>query len=151
MDAATISDTVNTAARIESLTKYYKSPLLLSGETLQQILPAGTQVADQDKYSLRNLGEVQLKGKNKLLSIYECLNGCTEKDFQRKIKSLPLFNEAMNFYFNQEFENSIHVFEEILEADPEDFTSTLFMENAFRYLKNGVPENWTGAEEMLTK
>src|SRR5207249_1583755 len=29
MDAATISDTVNTASRIESLTKYYKSPLLL--------------------------------------------------------------------------------------------------------------------------
>ena len=151
LDAATISDTVNTAARIESLTKYYKSPLLLSGETLQQILPAGKLVSDQDKYSLRNLGEVQLKGKNKLLSIYECLNGCTEKDFQKKIKSAPLFNEAMNFYFNQEFENSIHVFEEILEADPEDFTSALFMENAFRYLKNGVPENWTGAEEMLTK
>ena len=36
MDAATISDTVNTAARIESLTKYYRSPLLLSGETLRQ-------------------------------------------------------------------------------------------------------------------
>ena len=37
MDAATISDTVNTAARIESLTKYYKSPLLLSDHTLQYL------------------------------------------------------------------------------------------------------------------
>ncbi|MFZ1264474.1 MAG: adenylate/guanylate cyclase domain-containing protein, partial [Chitinophagaceae bacterium] len=62
LDAATISDTVNTAARIESLTKYYRSPLLISGETLEQI-------SSPDKYDLRHLGKVQLKGKYNLLSI----------------------------------------------------------------------------------
>jgi adenylate cyclase len=37
LDATTISDTVNTAARIESLTKYYKASIILSDASLQQI------------------------------------------------------------------------------------------------------------------
>ena len=144
MDAATISDTVNTAARIESLTKYYRSPLLLSGDTLRL-------VSDQHKYHLRNLGKVQLKGKHKLLSIVECLNGYAVDELQKKIKNLPHFNEAMNYYLDQRFENAIQVFKSIISADPDDRTAILFMENALKYLKNGVPENWTGAEEMLSK
>src|SRR6187399_2892538 len=85
MDAATISDTVNTAARIESLTKYYRSPLLLSGETLRQI-------TDQDQFHFRHLGKVQLKGKHKLLSIVECINGNTESEQQKKLKTGVYFN-----------------------------------------------------------
>jgi class 3 adenylate cyclase len=144
MDAATISDTVNTAARIESLTKYYRSPLLLSGDTLRL-------VSDQNKYHLRNLGKVQLKGKHKLLSIVECMNGYAVDELQKKIKNLPHFNEAMNYYLDQSFENAIQVFENIASTDPEDRTAILFKEKALKYLKNGVPENWTGAEEMLSK
>jgi class 3 adenylate cyclase len=144
MDAATISDTVNTAARIESLTKYYKSPLLLSGETLRQI-------SNADLYLLRHLGKVQLKGKHILLSIIDCINGYPDTELQKKTKSLDLFNQAMNNYFEQRFEKSIQGFQSVIETDPEDKTAIFFMENALKYLKNGVPENWTGAEEMLSK
>lgn len=144
MDAATISDTVNTASRIESLTKYYKSPLLLSSETLRQI-------NQQDKFHLRHLGKVQLKGKYKLLNIVECINGYSSGELQKKMKTLPHFNQAMNYYFDQRFENAIQAFQTIMATDPADLTANYFMDNALRYLKNGVPENWTGAEEMLSK
>ena len=144
LDAATISDTVNTAARIESLTKYYKSPLLLSGETLRQI-------TNQDKYGLRHLGEVQLKGKHKPLSIIECINGYSSVELDKKIKTLPQFKQAMDYYRRQRFENAIQTFQSILVNDPDDRTINLYMENAVKYMKNGVPENWTGAEQMLSK
>lgn len=144
MDAATISDTVNTAARIESLTKYYRSPLLLSGDTLRQI-------TNQSNYYLRNLGKVQLKGKHKLLSIVECMNGYPAEEAEKKIKNLPQFNQAMNYYLEQRFENAIQAFQNIITTDPADRTAILFKENALKYLKNGVPENWTGAEEMMSK
>lgn len=144
LDAATISDTVNTAARIESLTKYYKSPLLLSGETLRQI-------THQDKFHLRHLGKVQLKGKFNLLSIIECINGYSFGELQKKMKTLHHFNQAMNYYFDQRFENAIQSFQTILATDTEDLTANFFMENALKYLQNGVPENWMGAEEMLSK
>ena len=144
LDAATISDTVNTAARIESLTKYYRSPLLLSGETLRHI-------TDPDKYHLRHLGNVQLKGKHKPLNIVECINGYPDSELDKKARSLVKFNECMNYYFDQRFENAVQGFQAIIATDTDDHTANYFMTNALKYLKNGVPENWTGTEEMLSK
>ncbi len=144
LDAATISDTVNTAARIESLTKYYRAPLLLSGETLKHL-------ANPESFHLRQLGKVQLKGKLNLLSIVECLDGYAPADLAKKMQTLPSFNRAMGAYFDQQFDEALDGFEAVLAADPEDYTSIFFMENAFKYGNNGVPENWTGAEEMLSK
>ena len=144
LDAATISDTVNTAARIESLTKHYKSPLLLSGETLRHI-------TDPDKYFLRHLGNVQLKGKHKLLDIVECINGYPDIELNKKIKTLAQFNHSMKDYFNQHFENAAQGFQNILITDCDDDTTNYFRINALKYFNNGVPKNWTGVEEMLNK
>jgi len=144
LDAATISDTVNTAARIESLTKYYKATLLLSGETMRHI-------TQQEKFQLRHLGKVQLKGKQNLLSIIECINGDAPNKHDKKMNNLIQFNQAMNDYFEQRFEAAILLFETILATDPEDLTAKFFMDNAGRYLNEGTPENWKGAEEMISK
>jgi class 3 adenylate cyclase len=144
LDAATISDTVNTAARIESLTKYYKSPLLLSQETLDQI-------PGENQFHFRPLGGVRLKGKLNLLNIIECINGCEKDALGKKLRTLHQFNEAMIYYHEQQFENAIRLFQTILSTDPDDRTANFFMENARRYSKEGVPENWTGTEEMLSK
>jgi class 3 adenylate cyclase len=144
MDAATISDTVNTASRIESLTKYYKSPLLLSQDTQQYL-------NGHYKFYLRQLGTVRLKGKHKPLSIVECINGYDPAEFEKKLSTLSYFNEAMNFYRDRKFDNAIELFQMILAIDPEDHTAKFFMENAARFLSHGLPENWTGAEEMLSK
>jgi len=144
MDAATISDTVNTAARIESLTKYYRSPLLLSDRTLQYL-------NEQNNFHFRHLGSVRLKGKNNLLSIIECINGFDELQFERKLKTLSLFNDAMSSYHDQQFENALQIFQTILTKDPDDLTAIYFLDNTKKYLREGIPKNWTGAEEMVSK
>jgi adenylate cyclase len=144
MDAATISDTVNTAARIESLTKYYKSPLLLSDHTLQYL-------NGQDNFHFRHLGSVRLKGKNNLLSIIECINGFDELQLERKLQTLSLFGNAMNSYHDQQFENALQLFQSVLTNDPDDMTANHFLTNTKKYLREGVPKNWTGAEEMISK
>lgn len=144
MDAATISDTVNTAARIESLTKYYRSPLLLSDHTLQYL-------NGQNKFHFRHLGGVRLKGKNNLLTIIECINGFDDRQFERKLQTLSLFNEAMTSYHDQQFENALQIFQNILTQDPDDLTAIHFLEKTKKYLREGVPNNWTGAEEMVSK
>lgn len=144
LDACTISDTVNTAARIESLTKYYKSPLLLSQETFQEI-------DSPHDFHIRHLGAVRLKGKNKLLNIIECFDGTHSNDFTNKIKTLADFTEAMNLYNDQQFEKAINLFQNVLNKDPQDLTAHHFMFNANKFLRDGVPENWTGAEEMMSK
>ncbi len=144
MDAATISDTVNTAARIESLTKFYKSPLLLSDHTLQYL-------NDQNNFHFRHLGNVRLKGKNNILTIIECINGFDDTQFERKLQTLSLFNDAMSSYHDQQFESALQIFQNILLQDPDDLTTIYFLDNTKKYLREGVPRNWTGAEEMISK
>jgi class 3 adenylate cyclase len=62
MDATTISDTVNIASRLESLTKHYSVNIILSDSSLKQI-------EQKDGFHLRSLGLVQLKGKREAVEI----------------------------------------------------------------------------------
>jgi len=144
LDAATISDTVNTAARIESLTKYYKSPLLLSDDTLQHL-------NGDHQFHFRHLGAVRLKGKHKLLNIIECINGFDHIRVNKKTETLALFKEAMHAYHEQQFATAIDRFQKLLINDPDDLTVVLFLDNSKRYLREGVPQNWTGTLEMMSK
>lgn len=144
LDAATISDTVNTAARIESLTKYYRSPLLLSGDALLQIQQA-------ERYHIRHLGKVQLKGKYNVLNIVECINGYPAEELQLKLRTLDYFNEAMSAYLNRDFGLAAEGFQQVLRLDPEDHAAKYFINIANKYQHQGVPDNWSGAEAMMHK
>ena len=143
MDAATISDTVNTASRLESLTKHYNADILLSDASLLQI--------DKSRVHLRYLGLVQLKGKQEPIHVYECFSGNEPSEIAGKEKTLSLFNDAIGHYLTSDFENSVRAFELVTELYPGDHTATFFLSSARKYLSKGVPENWNGAVEMLIK
>jgi len=144
MDAATISDTVNTASRIESLTKYYRANILLSDASLEQI-------SQTENFRLRHLGKVQVKGKKAPVGIYECFSGNTEEEIIKTGNTLSDFNQGMNHYLNKSFSDAIDSFTNVINSHPEDLTAEFFIEKATRYIQYGVPENWAGVEEMLSK
>jgi class 3 adenylate cyclase len=144
LDATTISDTVNTASRLESLTKYYNAGIIISDVTLQQI-------SHPDTFHLRHLGSVQLKGKYASISLHECFSGDTKLELQQKLQTLPCFRTGISNYLNSSFDNAIRAFQEVLDANPNDLTTKFFLNNATRYLKNGVPSNWMGVEQMHSK
>jgi class 3 adenylate cyclase len=141
LDAATIADTVNTASRIESLTKYYKADILLSGATLQGL-------HDPEAFHLRNLGRVQVKGKQEPLNLFECFSGALDKIVESKLQTLQPFHEGISHYLNRSFAQAITVFGNVVAANPDDYTARLFLKNAEQYITNGSPENWLGTEEM---
>lgn len=57
-------DTLNTAARIESMCNEYKQNLLISGDLFNM-------VEDQKEFSFKNVGDIKLKGKRKAVEIYQ--------------------------------------------------------------------------------
>ena len=144
LDAATISDTVNTASRLEGLTKVYGVNILLSEACVNNLTNA-------DEFHFRQLGLIQLKGKFAPVSIYECFNGIDEKDFNKKLSALPFYKEGVFDYFNKSFKEASDKFIRALEIHPEDKTAKLFLGKANLYLDKGIPENWTGVEEMQFK
>jgi hypothetical protein len=142
LDATTISDTVNTAARIENLTKYFKSGILLTNETLQQL-------SHPEIFKLRHLGMVKVKGKKNLLSIHECFSGNTQPHQQMKLATLSTFSNGISYYLDKSFEKAVSAFQTVVDADATDLTAKIFLRKATKYLNVDVPENWMTVEENL--
>ncbi|MCB9286733.1 MAG: response regulator [Lewinellaceae bacterium] len=144
LDATTISDTVNTASRIESLNKYYGTRILLSGESLAQVPRA-------ESFHFRMLGKVQMKGKKVPVQIYECFDGDSPEIFEKKLATFDAFSEAREHYFNKDFARAYRTFETILKENPADATTQLFLNKTLECIASGVPDDWTGIERMTAK
>lgn len=144
MDAGVVSDTVNTAARMEGLTKHYGAKILLSDQTW-----AG--VEDPSIYDQRFLGKVQVKGKKDPLGVFECVEISSDEEKHRFEWLETRFELGLSSYFDQEFSSAIACFEEILERVPTDKASSLYLELSRRHLEEGVPQNWDGVKRMIQK
>lgn len=137
LDATTISDTVNTASRLENLTKQYKTGIILSEASLDQI-------TQKEKFHLRSLGLVQLKGKQNHINIHECFSGNTEEDIFKKQKTLSTFNQGMYNYLNSSFGAAEQAFLSVAAVHPEDRTAEFFLNNSKLYMEKGIIENGAG-------
>lgn len=113
LDACTISDTVNTASRLESLTKHFKADILISENSLQQI-------NDKGKFNFRGLGLIQLKGKQKNIQVLECYNSNSPEMIRCKLKTLVDFNEGILNYIHQDFKTALEAFKKVTELSPDD-------------------------------
>lgn len=129
MDATTISDSVNIASRLESLTKHYRAGIILSDDCVKQM-------GDKNIFYLRYLGLVQLKGKNQALHIHECFSDNDEIEIVKKQNSLSAFNEGINHYINSSFDNAVKTFVLITEVHPEDNTATFFLNSALEKMNS---------------
>ena len=144
MDACTISDTVNTASRVESLTKHFKASILLSDASLKQIENA-------DNFHLRNLGFVQLKGKLSSINVHECFTSNSENELQKKLETLPVFNNGVSFYVNKLFSNAHDAFKNVIEMDPDDRTAKFFYNHTMQIIETGLIKDKSGVVEMEEK
>jgi two-component system sensor histidine kinase ChiS len=144
MDGTVIADAVNLASRIESLTKVYGAPILISQTALE-----GSK--QRDKYSLRFVDIVKVKGKKEPVSLYEIFDN--EKDEIKKLKlnaAKPL-EDAIIAFQKADFTNSMNLCRDILLKNREDKAAMIYYKRSKHYSKNGVPENWDGIEALTSK
>jgi len=144
MDAAIISDTVNSASRVESLSKYYGANILLSEDSIKEL-------EDPAAFHFRYLGKVQVKGKNNSLKIYECYDGDGDAIVELKKATLTSFNEGMEYYFNKDFAMAAVGFQQVIRKNSDDVTAKLFLQKSGQYIATGVPQDWDGIEVMNSK
>ena len=149
LDATTISDTVNTAARIESLTKHYGVNILLSGNSFEKI--QGASKNKEVDFLLRYLGQVQVKGKNQAMKIYECFDGDSTEVCSSKKLSMEHFEAALLDFHNQQFTAAASMLKLITDKTPDDKTAQLFLDKTEKLILEGVNNNWDGVETMTKK
>ncbi|MDW3650121.1 MAG: two-component regulator propeller domain-containing protein [Bacteroidia bacterium] len=140
-DAATISDTVNTASRMESLTKHFGVNILLSEDCVSRL-------QHPEEFNLRYLGKVKVKGKSIPQGVYDCFDGDRADQIEKKSASLADFNKALEVYFAQEFAEAALLLKEIIAKNPEDAPAHHFYKLAGQFITQGVSEDWTGVESM---
>ena len=150
LDAATISDTVNTASRIESLTKFYGVNILMSEHSLAKIQSDQSENGS-DKFHLRYLGKVQVKGKQNAIMIHECYDGDLPNIIQSKNKTLSQFDAALQNYHNKEFSNASKSLKAILDYNPTDKVASLYVDKITQFISEGINEEWSGVELMNIK
>lgn len=113
LETTVIGDTVNLAYRLESLTKYYGTTLLISEFTLKGLeKPA--------QYAIRFIDRALLKGQRTPVKVFEVFNGDPPTVRRLKEKTLSLFEEGVNLYHQREFEAAVGLFQESLGENPED-------------------------------
>lgn len=71
MDTTVISDTVNTASRLEQMNKTFKTDILISEETW-------TALRDKSRYNVKKLSQGRVKGRTKIIRIYALISGFSE-------------------------------------------------------------------------
>ncbi len=144
LEAGVVSDTVNTASRMEGLTKHFGVNLLLSDATFQR-LPESAR--DQ----LRRLGRVIVKGRKQPMPVYQAYGGEPEAT-QAQLAALQApFEAAMQTYLQADFAEASSQWEAILAQAPEDGPTQHYLRLSQEHLREGVPENWSGVEVMLVK
>jgi class 3 adenylate cyclase len=139
LDAAIISDTVNTASRIEGLSKHYGTSILLTGECYNTM-------SDLDKFNFRYLGLVKVKGKHNPLELFECINGDSKELYDLKMETLPTFEKAIAYYYNREFAMAAVTFQQVIKINKQDKTARLFLNRSAQLITEAIDDEWKGIE-----
>lgn len=125
MDSTVISDAVNLASRLEGLTKEYTVPLLISHHTFWEL-------EDANKYCIRLIDRVQVKGKSEWVTVNEVFDADPPEIREGKLATLTIFMEAWLFYNQTRFKEAAEVFKECLRLNPGDQVAQVYLKRCER-------------------
>jgi len=152
-DSSVISDAVNTASRMEGLTKVFGGTVIVTEKTLWELQPEDMDELTPPFPNLmyRFLGKIKVKGKNEVLKIYDVFEGEAEKVQRQKSETKVNFEKAIHLYFDRKFGMAADLLKVIIKNHPEDQAASYYFERAVKFAVDGVSENWSGVEEMVSK
>lgn len=140
-----IGDNVNSASRLEGLTRVYKVPIVVSQYVKDEVLQ-GLSAEGSSRYEFFEIDTVQVKGKTEGVKIYfpldkEC--ALQEWGVQAVEGKFVIFEQALQAYYEGDWKSAQQDF-----ARSELAVGDVFLE---RIGKRRSPENWNGIWTMTTK
>ncbi len=134
MESTVISDAVNLASRIESLTKNYKTPLLISEHTYYSL-------RDQAEHDIRFIDRVKVKGKSHCQSVYEVFDADPPALQAGKRSIQYLFEEALAHYHLKKIPEAKQLLLECQQQVPDDTVVEVYLARCDKFLTTGDHES----------
>ena len=135
MTNTVIGDTVNSASRLEGLTRIYHIPVVVSESIKDEVM------AETARYRFIEIDTVQVKGKTKGKKIYFPFD--TNEMDENLLIQYQKFEEGLKSYYNGDWKTARKTFKS-LELD----VTQVFLE---RMGTKSAPANWSGIWAMTTK
>lgn len=115
-DYTVVGDTVNLAARLESVNKQFGTRVMVSADTWEKT---------GDSFVAREMGMVEVKGKSRPVRIHEIMAGAETGDRVIREKS-AIHREALALYYAGQWREATALFERVLALDPVDGPSAWY-------------------------
>lgn len=125
MSGTAIGDAVNLAARLEGLTKTYKTPLLISQYAL-------AKMSDPSLFQLRFIDRQQVKGKSVPVGIFEILDGLDPEVRDRRQAGKTEFESALWLYYGERYPEAVQKLAQYLQTHPQDFVAQLYLQRSMQ-------------------
>ncbi len=123
MDSTVISDAVNLASRVESLTKEYGVSMLITHNTFVQL---------SDVYDFRLIDRVTVKGKSRMVTVYEVFTADPPELRQKKLETKTMFEQGLVFYNSDKFLEATRLFSACLQVNPGDKVAQIYMQRCVK-------------------
>ena len=121
MEGTVISDAVNIASRLVSLSKFYHTPILISGQTLRSL-------KYPDSLFVRFIGQVKVRGKVNPIDIYEVFDADSEEIRIQKEASKTILEEAIKLFLENEFKSAARLFKKCQKVYSDDPVCKTYLE-----------------------
>jgi class 3 adenylate cyclase len=122
-DSTVISDAVNTASRVEGLTKVFGAGLLITRQVLENL-------KKPEQFAIRRLGRIPVKGKQNLIDLYEVLDALDQKSRNEKMASSQTFEEGLQAFEIDDRAKAQKCFRECLRKVPGDLAAKYYLNNS---------------------
>ena len=142
-DYTVIGDPVNLAARLESANKRYKTLIMISEFTFNQI--------DKEKFKTRVLDIIKVKGKTKAVKVFEVCGFTSDSFTKEDLEYYKVYEEAFNLYLEKNFSKSRKLFQNSLNLRPDDPASQQMLLRIKDFEEQKLDENWDGSITLLEK
>ena len=135
MEPTVIGDAVNTASRLEGLTKDYGRDLLI-GEAAADLV--------KDSFRLQFVDKVTMKGKTKPLRIYSVVSRSDAAIEPQMAAYLEAYDKAQTSYSAGSFKEARALFENCLQYWPDDSLLQTYMQRCTTFIERPSEGVWTG-------
>jgi len=142
MDGTVISDAVNTASRMEGLTKVFDTGVVISSKVKEEL-------NDPERYHFKYLGKAKVKGKLERIDVFGVIEGDDEARIVLEQRSKDEFERGIKAFYERDFTGASVCFNNVMKLNPSDKAASIFLKRSANLMISGVPSDWEGSTSEL--